>query len=276
VEIYYRTISLLPVVREDKSTGTGLTSDPLISDFRVSAELKDSLFCFRGVGLFHGSLFFLAFIIFMLAIPRLLALAVNRIFLLDFITGEIPADRSMMGQYFPDGQFPIADFILDEKGKKCPLDKQEEHILLTSLKYNTCFEEIWGSLPLSERYFLFDFAVDGYTNYKDVVPLYRLLEKGILSCKDNEWTLFSLSFREFVLEKKGSPEIEELKANYSVPGVWATIRIPTLIVIAACAFLLLLTQESISHRVTVMITSVGAIVPVILEITKKVSSRGSA
>jgi hypothetical protein len=57
--------------------------------------------------------------------------------------------------------------------------------------------------------------------------------------------------------------------------LWATIRIPALIIIVACAVLLILTQESVSHQITVAITSLGAIVPIILEVTKRITSKGA-
>jgi Kef-type K+ transport system membrane component KefB len=87
--------------------------------------------------------------------------------------------------------------------------------------------------------------------------------------------VFRASFREFVCEKKGSDEIGDLKDKYAVPGVWATIRIPALIIISACGILLLTTQESLSHQVTMLLTSVGAILPVLLDITRKVTKAGS-
>jgi hypothetical protein len=40
--------------------------------------------------------------------------------------------------------------------------------------------------------------------------------------------------------------------------------------------LLLMTQENVSHQVTVAITSMGAIVPVVMEITKKITGKGAS
>ena len=128
-----------------------------------------------------------------------------------------------------------------------------------------------------ERYFIYDFADDGYTNYRDSELLFTLLRKGLLryNTQKDQWSIFAISFREFVLRKKGSPEIDRLKQKYSVPGVWATIRIPALIVIVACAVLLIMTQESVSHQIAVGITSVSAIVPIIMEVTKRVTGKGA-
>ena len=138
------------------------------------------------------------------------------------------------------------------------------------------FDERTAVLP---RYFVYDFADDGYTNYKDSAMVLRLQQLGILKHEGmpkDQWVLFAISFREFVLRKKGSQEIANLKDKYAVPGLWATIRIPALIIIAACAILLLMTQESVSHKVTVAITSMGAIVPIVMEITRKITGKGAS
>lgn len=267
-------ICLLQKVRLDSGRQVGLTADSLRKDFQVCSRLHDTLFAASSIGLFHGSMFALFLLIALLTLPRLLALTVNRIFLLDFIKGQTPTEGNIMRQYFQSATFPVADYIRGEDGRKLPRDEQEEHILRTMISHKNVFEVIWKCLSPSERFFLYDFAKDGYTNYKDSEQLFVLLEKGLLVCNTNGWKLFSPSFREFILRKKGTAEITALRDEFSVPGVWATIRIPALIVIAACAVLLVMTQESISHRVTVMITSVGAIIPVVMEITKKVTGKG--
>src|SRR6202008_3762778 len=109
-----------------------------------------------------------------------------------------------------------------------------DYILETMLDNKVTFQRIWEDLPSSERYFLYDYSDDGYTNYKDSKLLFALYKKGLLrhETDKDQWTMFAISFREFLLRKKGTVEIKRLKQRYSVPGVWSTIRIPALIVIA--------------------------------------------
>jgi hypothetical protein len=246
-------------------------------DFRTTAVLNGALFSFRGLSWFHVLVLTLFVVVFLMGILRLLALTVNRVFLLGYIKDEIPASQNVLRAFYPEGKFPFRNFVrYDGSREKKPLDVQEVYTLETMMDNKEQFQSIWYTLNGEERYFLFDFACDRYTNYKDAEMLFRMIKKGLLryDVRKCECNLFALSFREFILRKKGSSEIIRLKLRYSVPGVWATIRIPVLIVVAACAFLLLMTQENVTHQVTVLVTSVGAIVPVVLEITKKLGKGG--
>lgn len=245
--------------------------------FRTTSSLNGSLFSFHGFSVFQGLWVFLLIVIFFVGMVRLLALTVNRVFLLGYLQEEIEPSQNILAVFYPEGRFPYRNFLRFEGTKdKKPLNAQEVYTLETMMDNKEKFQSIWSTLSGEERYFLFDFAYDRYTNYKDAELLFRMIKKGLMrfDVRKCECNLFSLSFREFVLRKKGSPEIIRLKLRYSVPGVWATIRIPVLIVVAACAFLLLMTQETVTHQVTVLVTSVGAMVPVILEITKKFSKGG--
>jgi len=266
-------ISLTRPMTQDFPPRRGEGADPLFKDFQVTSPLQGALFSLNGLTVFHWAFFLLVLTIFLWGLPRLLHLTVQRLFLLQFLSHRPPVEHKILENYFPDGKFPPADFLV-EADTRLPLEEQEEYIMRTMLENKPAFQKIWADLPLSERYFIYDFSLDGYSNYRDFKLIYVLLEKGLLQNHGDKWALFAISFREYVLQKKGSREIARLKTRFSAPGLWSTIRIPALIIIAACAVLLLMTQDSVSHRVTVMITSAGAIVPVILEITKRIASKG--
>jgi hypothetical protein len=269
------SIRLFKAARYDSVMGVGGSGDPLVQDFTMNNPLEESLFTWWGGGFMHCLMLLLITVVFLWALPRLLALSANRLFLLQFIWRSIPTGSDVIGNHFHGG-WTIDDFI-ERDGSRVPLPEQEEYILETMLDHKSRFQQIWDELPREERYFIYDFADDGYTNYKDSELLFTLLRKGLLrhDRQKDQWSIFAISFREFILRKKGSTEISRLKEKYSVPGLWATIRIPALIIIVACAVLLILTQESVSHQITVAITSVGAIVPIILEVTKRITSKGA-
>ncbi|MEJ7678407.1 MAG: hypothetical protein WKG06_11215 [Segetibacter sp.] len=42
------------------------------------------------------------------------------------------------------------------------------------------YNAIWEGLKSDEKFLLYDFALDGYTNYKNVDILYRLYQKGLI------------------------------------------------------------------------------------------------
>ena len=277
-----RAMKVDPSVRP---LGTKVTlhgsTDPLYSDFAVALPLKTSLFSITDLGVFQVAILLLIVAAFIWFLPRLMAMAVYRIFLLRFFGTDPPRENSILSYYYPDanGDFPVADFMLRPDGQRSPIYLQENYILETMIVHKGNFQQIWERLTGRQQYFVYDFAADGYTNYKDSETVMQLYRMGVLrhkgSNRRDEWTLFSISFREFVLRKKGAPEITQLKDQFSVPGVWAMIRIPALIIIAACAILLLMTQDNVTHRVTVAVTSLGAIVPVVLEITKRIATRGN-
>ncbi|HTR28572.1 MAG TPA: hypothetical protein VMH27_04850 [Puia sp.] len=257
------------------------STDPLFSDFAVAEPLRTSLFHIWDLGGFQIAVLLIIMAGFVWFLPRLMAMVVYRIFLLRFFGTDPPVEHSILSYYYPDagGRFPDPDFKLRPDGNRCSLYLQEIYILETMLAHKANFEQIWERLTGRQRYFVYDFAADGYTNYKDSETVLQLYRMGVLRHKNvngrDEWVLFSISFREFVLRKKGTPEIARLKDRYSVPGLWAMIRIPSLIIIAACAVLLLMTQENVTHRITVAVTSLSAIVPVVLEITRKITTKGS-
>lgn len=242
----------------------------------VTSKAQGILLSFNGMGPFLVSLIVLAILLFLFyLLPSLLALVVNRVFMLDFLSAEFKPEGENIQAIFLSGKpDPGPDYLLDKKEYADP-DRQEEYILKVMLREKDNYDQIWKWLPEEERYFLYDFSTDGYTNYRDAKTLISLVNKGLVvpDGRNRHVRLFAISFREFVLQKKGTDEIRNLKESYSVPGLWATIRIPTLIIISASAVLLLLTQESVSQRVTGLITSVGAIIPVLLDIAKKASGK---
>lgn len=270
------SIALSRPLSQDYPRRATAGTDRLMQDFEITSPLRGSLFSLNGAGLFHGILLAIAVVLFLIGLPRLLTGLAYRLFLINLIGKNKIEDRTLLKKYFPpEGKFPKPDF-LEENGQRVPLDRQEEYILQTMLEYRPDFQKIWDELTSSEKYFLYAFCSDGYANYRDFKLIYTLSKKGLLDPHESKWNLFAVSFREYILQKKGTREIALLKNRYSVPGLWATIRIPTLIIIIACAILLVLTQESVSHRITVMVTSVGAVVPIILEITKKFTTKGGS
>ncbi|HXB92993.1 MAG TPA: hypothetical protein VNU72_11915, partial [Puia sp.] len=245
--------------------------------FGVRSKAQGILLSFTGLGPFLVSLIWLAILLFLFfLLPRLLALVVNRVFMLDYLSPGFQPEGVKVPPLFLSGKSEPGPDYLQKDGQNVDSDKQEEYILQVMLREKDHYENIWKSIPREDRYSLYDYCTDGYTNYRDAKTLISLINEGLLvhDKEDNDVRLFAISFREFVLQKKGTKEIRDLKETYSVPGLWATIRIPALIIISASAILLVLTQESVSQRITGLITSVGAIVPVLLDMAKKMTGKG--
>ena len=100
-----------------------------------------------------------------------------------------------------------------------------------------------------ERYVLYDFAIDRYTNYKNSAVLYRLIAKGVLVAEDEYLDVFSLSFRQFVLslpEGEYADKMVEIQKKYQIPGTWQSIRIPAIAILLIMGVFLFTTQPQIS------------------------------
>jgi hypothetical protein len=149
---------------------------------------------------------------------------------------------------------------------------REEYILDMTLWLGPWFEILWGALAPEEQFFLYDFALDGFANYKDAEMLTRLTENRLLTYENSHFRLFSLSFRNFLLAKKGTPDIEKLKGQYAAPGIWETMRVPILVLIAVAGIFIFTTQDDLAHKISAVLTSIGALIPLLL----KMAGRNSA
>jgi hypothetical protein len=259
-----------------------LPTDRHFKNIQVESGYTNLLYSFSSVSIILPILLIILLILFLRFGPRFFTMLVNRIFLLnflpkgDFIRGTYDpyANNSWLKQFFTGDYRTALGFKRDRTGL-APVEDQELYILRLTIANSKTYQMIWETLKPEEQYLIFDFALDGYTNYKDTLTIYKLLQKGIVVYNNNELKFFQLSFRNFLLTKRGTDEIDKLKNKYSVPGIWQTIRIPALIVIAVSAIFLLLTQENISHRLAGLITSVGAIIPLVMEITKRAATKGT-
>jgi hypothetical protein len=116
-------------------------------------------------------------------------------------------------------------------------------------------------------------ARDGYSNYKNADIIFRLIYKGILVQKNFRIKFFSLSFRNFLLGKKGTQEIDDLKTKFATGGMWRSIRIPVFMILCGFLVFFVLTQNEMTHRLTAFISSVAALGPLLIEFISKSLSK---
>ena len=146
---------------------------------------------------------------------------------------------------------------------------ENENIIFNNTQtYTSQYDAIWKSLSQEEQYVLYDFALDKYTNYKLSHVLMSLIRKGILTVQDSRISLdfFSLSFRNFVLTKKDSQEILDYQKKWSAPGTWESMKIPILSIVGAAAIFLILTQGEFTQKVSGILTSIAALLPLIFKL----------
>jgi hypothetical protein len=211
---------------------------------------------------------------FLLFGEKFFTMLVHRVFALNLFSSAFVKNikQNFLAGYFPNDTVPKPEYIGANSGLDS-IDKQEEFILQMTTTNATVYQNIWLKLPPEEQYVLYDFALDRFTNYKNSMIISKLVGKGILKYENNQLTFFHPSFRNFILTKKGSPDMEKLKEKFSVGGLWKTIRIPALIIIGVAAIFLILTQENFTHKLAGFITSIGALIPLLMEITKKSAAK---
>ena len=145
--------------------------------------------------------------------------------------------------------------------------KGDETVLKAHIALIPQYEKIWRDCSDVEKFTLYDFALDGFTNYKKLIILYQLYGKGLLVKGENGLSLMTDSFRNFVITKEDSPEIKAL--NKQGQGSWAITRTVFYIILIAVAIFIFISQEEASKRLITIVTSLAALLPVILKLFDK-------
>jgi hypothetical protein len=202
----------------------------------------------------------------------------RRLFLVKFIPGGLIVNSGELASIFNEEDIAHAGipgwdgYFSNEFDEISP---DRNHIQRVNLiignqkKFEGEYNEIWLSLTPEERYVLFDFAIDGFSSYRNMPVLIMLVEKGIIEKRRGIWELFSLSFKEHILDKKDSKEIIKLEKKYRVAGNWAVLRVSILSLVAVAGILIIATQGEISHQVLATVTSVTALLPLLARFLTK-------
>lgn len=221
--------------------------------------------------------------------------AIQRLFLLDVVKDDkIVCDRTYIKKYFAQGEAlkgtsyvnhlaipsPFTTTFFDHERNfdtwsNRPVQfTQEEYILAMADYFKPVYESIWKDLSDEEKYILYDFSSDRYTNYKNSTLLYKLINKGVLEQRGECLDVFSLSFRQYVLSLKNTAALEDLKSKFKVSGTWDSIRIPVLAILAVVAVFLFMTQAAFSSGLVAAITAVCTLVPMIVRLFSKPAAAG--
>ena len=149
------------------------------------------------------------------------------------------------------------------------------YIIEMHLALMDVYENIWQNCTDIQKYTLYDFATDGFTNYKKVMVLYPLYKAGLLIKEpDGNISLMTKSFRNFLITKEASPDIKKLNKQ-SKNGTWSSLRTVFYIILIGVAVFIFMSQQEASKTLITIITSLGALLPAMLKLFDK-SSSGSA
>ena len=182
----------------------------------------------------------------------------------------------------PDVPFSFEELRKKEREFMVKDERVEEFIIQMHLALLPVFERIWKSLTDSEKFTLYDFAADGFTNYKKMLVLYELFNKGLLVTEEERTginsgnlTFMSLSFRNFLLTKENTAEIKKQTVENKMSS-WGTVRLVFIMILIAFAVFLLITQQEATQRIVTIITTLGTLLPLMLKLFDSSSASAAA
>ena len=193
----------------------------------------------------HVTILILAVLLVLGGLYALIRSTVSRVFLLDFVR------------------------LFGARAKECPEDVEQtdteirEMILLQRQK-SGAFRSRWNRFSGRQRIILLDLVSDGLANYRNVMEISALTGEGQPLCIcDGMIIVKDPVFRQFILEQRQTAETALLRKEYQAQSLWESLRTPLLVVIVAVGAFIFLTQEDISKKVLVLLTTLSSLLPLV-------------
>lgn len=176
---------------------------------------------------------------------------------------------------FGSKQEPVDHRMVEATEARHPND--EEAILRLQHIVAPAYDAMWAALKPEEKYLLFDFALDGFTNYKNVDLLYGMYRKGLIRKREYRLELMNASFRNYLTAKSGSAEIQQLERELSGASTWKSLKNVLLITFFATLIFLFVTQQDVlSNKIIAIVSGLATLVPVLLRVFDRGGSGGDA
>jgi len=251
----------------------------------VAAAVNESALGLIGDKLFlMGPLSFLSFILGLMltgVLAYLLTYSLSRhIFLLG-----------LLDKYPTPGKIDYAGVIdkirKDESEKIKDTQDDEESLLSIQSGAENYYDRIWADLSTPEKFILYDFSLDGFTNYKAGTILYKLIRKGILVIdhEDRSLHIMTQSFHNYLLNKDlfnrqltsdKDKDIYLYMKKATKQGSWQSIKTPLLILLAVTGLFIFFTQEELYQKITGLSASIPSLIQVFSSLFDKSSGKDAA
>jgi len=136
----------------------------------------------------------------------------------------------------------------------------ENEILKNQHRFKEMYDEFWDSCNDREKFVLYNFSREGFVNYRNSFLISGLLRKGLVTFDEQRGlNIMSVSFRNYILDKKNDEEITQLTEKFHKPGSWDNIRTPILIAITAVGAFLFITQEDLLQRAAALVPTLSGL-----------------
>ncbi len=187
----------------------------------------------------------------------------------------MPAQTNMSRQSFDH----YVESIIEEEEKNIANDKDGyDSILKRQFMLEKSYDRLWSECSTEEKFILYDYALDGFTNYKNTDFLFRLCMKGLLRIdEDGQLRIITYSFRNYLIAKTGTDEINQLKRDMNIGGTWSSLRsVFYFLLFGIAVFLIVTQQEIVTTRLLVIIPALATLLPQIIKLFDKGGSTVSS
>ncbi len=185
------------------------------------------------------------------------------------ITTLDPSENSIS---FTDPAFPrLIDIYYFEK--KLPIRVLEEKMPWLLEKLGPVYGELWQQLSESQKFILFDFAKDGFANYKAGRDLQALITMGLLFFDDLRLSPMTLSFQEYVLQMKEDTDLNAFLVKTAKEDTWKKFKTPLFILLTAIGIFILVTQQEAYQKITGLLAALTSLVPLLSNLFNKTTSK---
>ena len=236
-----------------------------------------------SLGWTYFLLYFGSLAVFIALAYRLTASLARRIFLMDLCsmakcipTGDSESDACMKAyanqedlKGLINGDAPFNISRIRDFEKNLPAECNQEKMVQLLAMMTAVYSKIWEGLSSREKFILYDFALDGFANYKTGPLLYVLLEKKILHFEDHRLVFMTLGFREFVLKNREDTGIHVFMQRADKEDSWKNFKTPLMLILGAIGLFVFITQDAAYQKITGLLASISSLLPLFSNIFGK-------
>jgi len=238
-----------------------LSADPV----SLYPALRFFLYRIFSLGAMRLSLLLMAILVTMIAATRLTASLASHVFLIRLLENF----RKKNDPQPPSDPWRPSDLGARPTSTR-HREAEENEILETQIWREKFYDNIWKQLSTEEKYVLYDFALDGFTNYKAGVLLYNLLYRDLLYIDKNyQIRIRSADFHNYLLSKdifnqylqneedmnKDDVKVYRFMLSVRKQGFWQAFRVPLQVIIGAAGLFIFFTQEALTQKILGLFTS---------------------
>ncbi|OLY94001.1 hypothetical protein SAMN05444008_110191 [Cnuella takakiae] len=209
---------------------------------------------------------------------------VKKVFLLDYLDDALPKQQGatwsdsyyklvlgdkeewqsfgISGRPNRSKDIQVAERFIAQKQKgKGPYYLQLQQLL------KPAHELMWQQIPPEEQLVLYDFALDGFTNYRNTDLIYNLMQKGlIIRTSDGHLEVMTHSFRNYMVNKNATAEVKALEDKFKVNTSWKSLKNLLLGLLLAVTIFLFATQRDLTDKMLAIISGLVTLVPLVVKL----------